>query len=223
MASIRFPKIGSIIKLSDGTYSIGGIPGIGGPFDTAAEFFRAWAKAKQGKFALKEDAIRERTPSYVVEEVIKSINDFPGRLMDFTLQHSFQNGPFPLFHPDLWISNILVDSKYRIQGVIDWEDSIVAPWEMVEFIKDLTIVPPVMDGPLYREKDSYQDKLAERARYVQIVERMENAQQLDNKLSKSLSDWNTQNLAQAIWLYNDGRIGFYTHVLDLFQYREGEC
>jgi hypothetical protein len=38
MAAIRFPKIGAITKAPDGTYTVGPIPGIGGPFDTAAQF-----------------------------------------------------------------------------------------------------------------------------------------------------------------------------------------
>lgn len=138
MACVRFPKIGSIIKLSDGTYSTGAIPKIGGPFETAAEFFRAWAK--QSKFPYDEATIRERTPPDIVDEILRSINDFPSRQVEFSHNHTFQSGPFPIFHTDLYTSNILVDSEYCIQGVIDWEDAIVAPWEVVEFIKDLTIV-----------------------------------------------------------------------------------
>ncbi|KAE8332724.1 hypothetical protein BDV39DRAFT_199721 [Aspergillus sergii] len=41
MFNIRLPKIGKIIGMNDGSYRQGPIPGLGGPFDTAAEFFRA--------------------------------------------------------------------------------------------------------------------------------------------------------------------------------------
>lgn len=215
MAAVRFPKIGSIIKLSDGTYSVGAIPGIGGPFDAAEDFFHAWAK--WAKFPYNEDTIRQRTPPEHVDEIWKSIKEFPSRLANFAQHHSLRTGPFPIIHTDLYKSNILVDSEYCIQGVIDWENAIVAPWEMVEFIKDLSIVPPVMDGPLYHEDESDLEMLAERKRYVQVVQEMEEARQLDNKLSKTLGDCSTQNLTHAIWLYLEGRIGFYSSIFEQFQ------
>src|SRR5690349_7823747 len=98
MASIRFPKIGSIIKRSDGTYSVGPLPRIGGPFDSAAEFFEAWAN--QAKYPYHEGMIRERTPPDVVDEILRSIQNFPSRLKDFSKQFRFREGPYPLFHTD---------------------------------------------------------------------------------------------------------------------------
>ncbi|KAF1948118.1 hypothetical protein CC80DRAFT_486569 [Byssothecium circinans] len=215
MASVRFPRIGSVVKLSDGTYSVGPIPGVGGPFDSAADFFEAWAKGT--KFPYSESFIRERTPSAVVGEILESIKDFPSKLLNFAQHHRFQEGPFPIIHTDLYTSNILVDSDYHIRSVIDWENAIVAPWEMVEFIKDLSIVPPVMDGPFYREEESDRQKLADRMRYIEVIRGVERGQRLDNKLSMALSDWNTQNQASAAWLYLDGRIGFYSSIFELFE------
>lgn len=197
MAAVRFPKIGSIIKLSDGTYYVGAIPGIGGPYN--------------------EDTIRQGTPPEYVDEIWESINEFPSRLANFAQHHSLRRGPFPIIHTDLYKSNILVDSEFCFQGVIDWENAIVAPWEMVEFIKDLSIVPPVMDGPLYHEEESDLEMLAERKRYIQAVQEVEEARQLDNKLSETLGDCRTQNLTHAIWLYLEGRIGFYSGICELFQ------
>lgn len=214
MSSVRFPKIGSVVKLSDGTYSVGAIPGIGGPFETAAEFLSSWAKVCT--FPFDEPTIRERTPPEVGDEIIKSINDFPSRLLEFAKSFPFQSGPFPVFHPHLKISNILVDSEYRIQGVIDWEDAIVAPWEVIEFIKDLTVVPPIMSGRFYKEELTRQ-KLAERDIYLQSVKEKEVARQTDNKLSETLGNRGTQDLAHAFWLYPDGKIGFYSSVFESFQ------
>lgn len=215
MASVRFPSIGGVIRLSDGTYSVGPIPGIGGPFDSAADFFKAWAKGM--KFPYNQNTIRERTPVEHVDEILKSIKDFPLKLLNFTQRYCFQEGPFPIVHTDLYKSNILVDAEYRVQSVIDWENAIIAPWEMVEFIKDLSIVPLVMDGPLYCEEESDREKFAERIRYIEVVKKTEKALQLDSKLSMAFGDQNTQNLASAIWLYSDGRIGFYSSVFKPFE------
>ena len=70
-----------------------------------------------------------------------------------------------------------------------------------------------MDGPLYRKDESDREKDAERTRYIKVVKEMEEVRHLDSKLSMTLSDKNTQNLASAIWLYRDGRIGFYSSEL----------
>lgn len=215
MASICFPKIGSIIELPDGSYSVGPIPRFGGPFASAAEFFKAWAR--QAKYPYEEETVRERTPPELVDGILRSIKEFPSQLINFTDRHSFQRGPFPLFHTDLYKSNIIINSEYTIFSVIDWENAIVAPWELVEFIKDLSIVPPVMNEPLQYEDEADRKRLVERASYVEIVRKMEGVRGLDCKLSTALADWKTQNLAYAIWLYLDGRIGFYSGILKVFE------
>jgi hypothetical protein len=214
MASIRFPQIGSIIKRSDGTYAVGPIPGIGGPFDTPADYFEAWAG--QVKYPYNETTVRERTPSTVVVEILKSIQTFPSRIQEFSKQFRFRKGPYPLFHTDLYNSNVIVDSEHNVLSVIDWENAIVAPWEAVEIFKNLSIVPAVMDGPFYRKNEA---ALAERENYVELVKKAEQARQLDNNLSATLGDWDVQNLTHAIWLYEDGRIGFYNKVLEVLQGR----
>lgn len=40
---MRLPRIGTIIRNREGGYELGPSPGIGGPFNTAAAFFKAWA------------------------------------------------------------------------------------------------------------------------------------------------------------------------------------
>jgi hypothetical protein len=206
--------IGRIIKRSDGTFSIGELPGIGGPFKTAADFLCAWAD--NTKFPYDEAFIRSRTPQVAVDEILSSIKSFPAQLSDFAQRYTFQSGPYPLIHSDLYSSNVLVDSKCRIKGVINWENAFVGPWEMVEFIKNLSIVPPLMDGSFYRKKQSDQDIEAERKMYITAIKHGERAGQLDSKLSETLENWKTQNLAQAMWLYPDGRIGYYSRIIDLF-------
>jgi hypothetical protein len=57
MSSIRFDKIGSVIKNPDGKYTVGPIPNIGGPFDTAADFFQHWSNQLQ--FPTDETGVRK--------------------------------------------------------------------------------------------------------------------------------------------------------------------
>ncbi|KAI9784714.1 MAG: hypothetical protein M1816_000717 [Peltula sp. TS41687] len=151
MSAIRFPKIGAIIKCRDGTYSVGPLPGIGGPFDSAAQFFEAWA------------------------------------------------------------------TKAKFPYMIDWEIAFIVPWEMVEFAKDVSIVPPAMDGPLYQEDEETRQRLKERREYIELARQAERTRGLDHCMSATLEDSGAQNFAHAIWLYEEGRIGFYADVIDQFE------
>lgn len=211
MASLRFPRIGSIQRIN-GSYEVGPIPGLGGPFDSAADYFEAWAK--KAKFPYDEDVIRQRTPKNLAEGVLSSIQDFPSQLGQLTRHLPLQSGPFPLIHTDLYGSNIIIDSDFTILSIIDWENAIVSPWELVEFMKDLSMVPPAMDGPLYRETVETRLRRDDQRKYIALVEKTERVQHRDGKLSAVLRNSAMQNLAQAAWLYLDGRIGLYAKVLE---------
>lgn len=104
-------------------------------------------------------------------------------------------------------------------SVIDWEDAYVAPWEMVEFTKELSIVPPAMDGPMYRENEQTRQRALERSQYIKLAREAEVARGLDNRLSMTLEDSSGQDFAHALWLYLDGRIGFYGAVLDQLMHK----
>lgn len=212
MSAIRFPRIGAITKCPDGAYSVGPLPGIGGPFDSAAQFFDALAR--KIKFPLREESIRERTPPDLVDEVLRSITALPARLRELAQKYHFLEGPFPLFHTDLYTSNMIIDEQYNLLAVIDWEDALVVPWEMVEFAKELSIVPPVMDGSLYRETEAKRQQRAERKEYVELARQAETTRGLDDRLSAILADSDVQNFAHAVWLFQDGRIGLYDRVLE---------
>jgi hypothetical protein len=97
-----------------------------------------------------------------------------------------------------------------------WDNAIVGLWEIVETMKDLSLVPRLLDGSFYRAHKSGQEKIAERERYIQAIKHGESARQLDSRFSETLDDSNTQNLAQAIWLYLDGKIGYYSDMFDPF-------
>ncbi|KAL1844701.1 hypothetical protein VTK73DRAFT_1999 [Phialemonium thermophilum] len=216
MASVRFPKIGAIV-CSGGQFEIGPVPGIGGPFDTSAQYFEAWAKT--ARFPYREATIRPRTPAHLADEVLAAIRSFPSAVRDLARWFPFHDGPFPLIHTDLYSSNIIIDEHYNVLSVIDWEGAFVGPWELVEFNKELSIVPPALDGPLYQETESSVAARHARAEFVNTVRGMEERRQLDTRLSAVLADEEVQAFSHAFWLYGEGRIGFYDRVLGLLDRR----
>uniref|UniRef100_A0A0B7K1Q4 Aminoglycoside phosphotransferase domain-containing protein n=1 Tax=Bionectria ochroleuca TaxID=29856 RepID=A0A0B7K1Q4_BIOOC len=175
----------------------------------------AMTKAPDGTytatFPYRDELIRERTPLQVVDEVLK----FKGLAKHF----HFREGPFPLFHTDFCTSNMIIDPQHNVLSVIDWEDAYVAPWEMVEFTKELSIVPPAMDGPMYRENEQTRQRALERSQYIKLAREAEVARGLDNRLSMTLEDSSGQDFAHALWLYLHGRIGFYGAVLDQLMHK----
>jgi Phosphotransferase enzyme family len=226
LTAVRMPKIGSVFKRNDGTYDIGPIPDLGGPFETATAYFRAWAA--RAKFPTSEANIRKSMGGGPVEEVLSSISKFPAHIKALAGGLSSHNkGPFPIYHPDLYHSNIIVDDKFNILGVIDWQGACTVPWELVEFPLFLNTVPRAMDAAFNYDQNG-QPKHAdvklrwkERAEYVQMVKAAETTRKKDAALSKTLGNADVQGLAHAIKVYNDpGKLGFYEKILQPFQERQ---
>lgn len=206
---MRFSMIGCITETSDG-YSVGPIPGIGGPFETAADFFAQWATG--AVFPLSKDQVKQRTPPEYLEEVWESLTGFPLQVAKFAKSYNFREGPFPVIHGDLYRSNILLDDDCNVEAIIDWEDAIVAPWELVEYIKDLGVVPAAMNGTSYQEPPSVRERRDKQKKYVGYVKEIEEKQSLDGTLSRVLSDSVVQDFARAFWLWHDGKVGFYQDI-----------
>ncbi|TLD03910.1 hypothetical protein PgNI_11274, partial [Pyricularia grisea] len=144
MASVRFPQIGTVIKQHDGSYTIGPLPILGGPFSTAAEYFKAWAQ--HAKFPKSEAELQRYIPEGL-EELKSSILDFPSFLAAAADQIPLLDGPFPLYHPDFRHSNIIVDANCNVLSVIDWENASTVPWEIVQPPLFLSTVPAPMNLP----------------------------------------------------------------------------
>ncbi|KFY66895.1 hypothetical protein V496_01880 [Pseudogymnoascus sp. VKM F-4515 (FW-2607)] len=223
MTSVRLPRIGTIIKCTDGSYDIGPFPDLGGPFDTATAFFEAWAA--KAKFPKSRGIIQKSMKTGPVNEVLASITEFPRRIKALASRlSSCDNGPFPVWHPDFLHSNIIVDEGYRVLGVIDWEGTCTIPWGLVEFPLFLETVPFPMDAswnydengqPLYEDTKR---RWQERKEYVEKVAGAEASKQIDNMLSASLDNHDVQNLAYALRVYLDpGKLGFYDKVLESFE------
>ena len=229
MTSVRFPKIGTVVKLSDGSYDIGPLPGLGGPFETATAFFEAWAQ--HAKFPHSEDTIQQAlsgNPPELTNAVLASIRDFPAQIKALASRISGSDaGPFPVMHPDFFHSNIMVDSAYNILGVIDWEGACTVPWELVEYPLFLDAVPVAMDAPSKYDDnglpldESTKQRWQERKEYMEMVEGFERAGNGDAQLSSTLGNSKYQGLSYAMRVYREpGRLGLYGKVLEPFRVDE---
>ncbi|RHZ43885.1 uncharacterized protein CDV56_102637 [Aspergillus thermomutatus] len=220
MSSIRLPRIGSVIRRDNNSFDVGPLPKIRGPFSTATEFFKAWAK--HAKFPLSDEDIRKLINGGPTDSILCLINAFPSCLREMACRVSANdNGPFLLYHPDFYQSNIIVDESFRVLGVIDWEGACTVPWELVEPPLFLSMVPPAMDDPRNYEANGQpkdfdsRRRLNERAEYAKYVQKKEEELKGDDKLSQVLLDPGAQGLAHAIKVYHDpGKLEFYCKAID---------
>ncbi|KAJ5104889.1 hypothetical protein NUU61_002236, partial [Penicillium alfredii] len=183
------PKIGTILrKNDDGSYEQGPIPGLGGPFETATEFF---------KFGLSEDRLKEAAGS-LADELLLSTSFFKSLVGSS--------------------AGRLSDDNYQLLGVIDWETAFAEPWEISgEFPLTLSVVPPDMDAPWdYDERGFPKDKFVDREDYIAMVIEKEKEIGLTEgyRLSMALQDSSRQYLATAMRLYQRGKPGWYSKVME---------
>lgn len=204
----------------DGSYRQGPIPGLGGPFDTAAEFFKAWSTNAQ--FGLSHDKLQEAAGPFA-EEVSASASSFKKLLHDSAAGLSIRNeGPFPLCHGDFGHNNVVFDDHYRLLGVIDWEGAFAGPWEISgEFPLTLSMIPPAMDVPWNYDENGLpksaegRQRVRDRGEYIAIVSEEEGRRGLVTgyRLSLALRDSGRQHLVSAMRLYQNGKPGWYSNVM----------
>ncbi|KAH8193683.1 hypothetical protein TruAng_012153 [Truncatella angustata] len=212
MTAIRFPKIGIIVRNKHGEYDIGPFPDIGGPFNTATEFFEAWAD--YARFPYGEDKIMQMMGGGPAQQVLKAINDFPSRIKAragrFT-QHG--HGPFPLHHGDFIHSNMIVNENFEVIAVIDWEGACTLPLELVAFPGFLDVMPVEFGSPDGNGLPADEDEKRRwegRQHYVKMVELVE---QQDHVLSGCLNDEKCLVLAYSMAAYRNGKLGFYNRMI----------
>jgi hypothetical protein len=193
MTSLRLSKIGTITLNEDGKYEAGPIPGIGGPFDTAASFFKAWADS--AKFKRDNETITrmmQRGP-ISADEMIKILNEFPSQIKAIAGQLPFRNeGQFPLCHSDFIHSNIMVDeANFNVTGIIDWEGACTVPWALIAYPDFLQALPRSFDLPEKYDQDGQpcaedvKQRWRERQDYCKMVKAAEGE---DTLLSASLEN-----------------------------------
>jgi hypothetical protein len=157
-------------------HDIGPFPnGLGGPYRTATEYYRAWAaknKSTPGATSPFVSLIDEAAP-------IISKHDL---------------GPFRLVHGDFGHNNVIVDDNFNILSVIDWEGSFVGPAEMAarfplrNQMYPETLIPIVrdIDGRILDER--VRRKTESRELFVAAVASEEDRLCVSLQLSVSMTD-----------------------------------
>ena len=218
ISSITFPKIGFPIRNPDGTYDVGPLPRLGGPFSTATEYLQAWAK--HTPFYGGTDELKEMCGVYG-DEILSGVLAFPQKVSELVDRIAVRDhGPFPLIHSDFFHSNIIVDDNWKVLGVIDWEYAQSAPWETVEFPLTLSICPRLIDAPWnYDENGVAKDEdtramIKDRGDYVVMLKEYERSKGQAPILSDVLGDQAGQDLATALRYYTSvGKQAFTTRYL----------
>ncbi|KAK3681685.1 hypothetical protein B0T22DRAFT_531107 [Podospora appendiculata] len=225
LSSVRLPKIGMVVQREDGSYDVGSFPDIGRPFETATDFFKAWAS--HAKFPKDTETIQKMmsgAPEALSSQILASVRNFPSQIAALAGRLSSQTTTAGRSQ-DFLHSNIIIDHDYNILAVIEWEGACTLPWEMAQFPMFLSVTPAVMDAPWNYDKngvpvdEGLKRKWQEREEYVDMVARCEAADdKMDNKLSASLRSRKHQDLAFAVRAYVDGgKLGFYSKVAAQFQ------
>jgi hypothetical protein len=174
---LKFDKIGSIFKDPEtGAYDIGPLPrGLGGPYRTATEYYRAWAA--------KNKSMPGATSPFV------SLIDEAAPLIS---KHDL--GPFRLVHGDFGHNNVIVDDNFNILSVIDWEGSFVGPAEMAARFPLRNQMYPEKLIPIVRDRDRkilderVRRKTESRELFVTAVSAEEDRLCVSAQLSASMTD-----------------------------------
>ncbi|KFA54479.1 hypothetical protein S40293_09557 [Stachybotrys chartarum IBT 40293] len=219
IASLRFEQIGQIQYL-EGRFVVGPIPGVGGPFNTAAEYFKALVKApvelatRGYIYDQVDQLVREgEIPAEDAKDLVQQFKEFPSMVADLAERMPFSKGPFPLMHMNMAPYAIFVDEHFEIQALMDWQDSLVVPWEIYTPALTIHAPPAVLDNTVDRPRQSH-FRTHQKA-YTNLVVSAEQRYGKDNKLSSQFADSELLDLAQAFWSYRkDEHIGFYKNVID---------
>lgn len=157
--------------------------------------------------------------------MVPSVSLFPESISKLADRLSVCNhGPFPLCHGDFGHNNIIVDDNYRVLAVIDWETAFAGPWEIFgDFPLTLSVVPPAMDAPWNYNQDGSPkssdlvQKFTDQKYYIAAVREVENRSEGGNHfLSAALEDSRRQHLVTGMRLYESGKVGWYSKLIDKF-------
>ncbi|KAJ9656095.1 hypothetical protein H2201_008646 [Coniosporium apollinis] len=181
LASIRLPKIGSIIRdpSHPGSFTVGPIVETStGPFDSAAEFYDDFplAQAKM-LFGAEPRSSRLRKLGKELAEAFWSLasSSFsPSSSQDGTASRGFG-----LVNWELGTNNVLVDKEFNVLAIIDWDTVIAAPDAVLHFFPFLmgmeSAVPGIVGG--YQEEPEREQSYRRFAEVVEEVSLEQSAKQ----------------------------------------------
>jgi aminoglycoside phosphotransferase (APT) family kinase protein len=97
---------------------------------------------------MSDEQLRAASGPYAAE-IIASVTSFTKSIDKLAGRQSVRDhGLFPLCHGDFGHNNVIVDDKYHVLSVIDWETAFAGPWEVFgDFPLTLSTVPSAMDAP----------------------------------------------------------------------------
>jgi hypothetical protein len=206
LSSLGMNKIGLVFRNPDGTFRVGPIPNLGGPFKSATDYFRAWAKSMSSN----------------LESEPKCNHDFPYRISCMASHmSSYDRGPFPIFHSDFGYHNFLVDNQYNVVGIIDWGGSIALPTEFLQiFPMNLQSLHEIFwkygpfDTPAARDLEV--KERADQLQYTNSVKREETRLRMDGDLSRNLGGLGAEAM-ETLLMFEQHNQNCLTKLLDLFE------
>ncbi|KAJ5691108.1 hypothetical protein N7488_011843 [Penicillium malachiteum] len=204
-AYLQNVQVGAVLVLGSGP-----IPGIGGPFDIAAEFFKVWADTVKFRWDIERITQSMQGAPISAEQMITIIENFPSQIKAMASQILlYSEGPFPLNYDDFLYSNIMVDeNSFDGTGIIDWEAACTVPWELIAFPAFLSAMPASFDLPDKYDRNGYpldedlRETWREREGYIEMVK---SAELQDHLLSDCLGSKRSQAINYAYGAYT--RIG----------------
>ena len=120
LASVRLPKIGSIIRDGSDSFVVGPLIETGsGPYDSAAEFYADYPLALSK--SLGEQPVGGQN------ELVQAFHSLAVLFPPPAARVNGSTGGFGLSNYDLGPNNILVDREFNVLAVIDWDSVISGP------------------------------------------------------------------------------------------------
>ena len=124
LRSLSFPAIGSLeYDVSTGVAQIITSPDLRSNYTSSLEFMQN-VRDKENEQLKKEEITKTSLEDRELACWILT------RAVLSAVEKDFISGPFPLCHPDLHYSNILVDQHFNITGIIDWSGAATVPQEL---------------------------------------------------------------------------------------------
>ena len=199
MSTLRFDQIGNINKDTGDNFVIGPIPGVGGPFCNAADYYCAWQLCRKKTRA---------TSIHFRNEYRRPPNSFP----------NIPSGPFALSHPDFGYHNFLVDDDL---AVIDWSGERVQPIEFAAvFPMFLSSLHPIFwKGGRFdnEERRNQEAKLAiQRGHYVEAIRVEAQRCQVISEIDQQY-EYLRVKFAEGMVKYDEGNLNPWEWLIDLLE------